>query len=94
MKRKQLLVGNIIGILLVVFVIVAGKISYSSFVDSFSESISGSQAIGIIGQADGPTAIFVSGGFDLTATALVLLLVLVLVGFLFFLSIIYLIRNK
>ncbi len=94
MKRKQLLVGNIIGILLVVFVIVAVKISYSSFINNLSKSIADSQAIGIIGQADGPTAIFVSGGFDLTTTALVLLLVLVLVGFLFFLNIIYLIRNK
>jgi len=75
---------------MVVFIIVAGKIGYSSFMNSLSESIADSQAIGITGGADGPTAIFISGSFDLKTTVVLLFLSLLLVGGLFVLNIAYL----
>ena len=91
MKRKLLLTANIIGLFLILFVIIAGRISYSTFIQSFSKSIPDSSAIGIIvGGTDGPTAIFASGNFDLNTTALLLLLPLLLVGILLISNFVYL----
>ncbi len=90
MKRKQLLTGNIIGIILILFVIVAGIISYSAFNKSLSGSISDPSAIGIIGGADGPTAIFISGGFKLSPVLISLTGALLLTGIILVLNIIYL----
>lgn len=73
-ESKTIAEANIIGIVLVVFMIVAGKISYSSLISNLSKSISDSQEIGIIDGADGPTAIFISGGFDLNTMMRLLLL--------------------
>ena len=90
MKRKLLLTANIIGIILILFVIIAGRISYSNFIQSFSKSIPDSSAIGIIGGAEGPTAIFVSGNFDINTVALLLFLPLLLVGILLIFNVVYL----
>ena len=90
MKRKQLLAANIIGIVLVVFIIIAVKISYSSLISGLSKSISDSQAIGIIGGADGPTAIFISGGFDLNTLMKLLLLLSLLLVVLLLSNVVYL----
>ena len=94
MKREHLLTANLIGLILVLFVIVVGKISYSSLITSFSESISDSQAVGIIGGTDGPTAIFVSGSFDLDTNILLLLLALLLVGILLIFNVVYFIKDR
>jgi len=84
----------LIGLVLVLFVIVAGKISYSSLMKSFSESISDSRAVGILGGADGPTAIFVSGSFDLDTNILLLLLALLVVGILLIFNVGYFIKDR
>ena len=90
MKRKLLLTANIIGIILILFVIIAGRINYSNFIQSFSKSVPDSSAIGIIGGADRPTAIFVSGNFDLNTATLLFLLPLLLVGVLLIFNVVYL----
>ena len=94
MKRKQLLAANIIGIILVIFIIAAGKISYSLLINSLSESIPDSQTIGIIGGADAPTAIFISGDFDLSIATLLLLLPLLLIGIIFIFNAVFLKKNQ
>ena len=93
MNRKLLLTANIIGAALILFVIVAGKISYAAFINGLTESISGSSAVEIIGGADGPTAIFVSGNFNLNTTALLLLLPLLLVEILLIFNVVHLKKN-
>jgi Na+-transporting methylmalonyl-CoA/oxaloacetate decarboxylase beta subunit len=88
MKRKQLLAGNIIGILLILFVIIAGKISFSAVVKSLSQIITPAD-IGIIGGADGPTSIFISGGFNINAVFFALSSALLLIVVILVLNIIY-----
>ncbi len=87
---RKLLIANIIGAVLIFVVIVAGRISYFAFIQSFSETISDASAVGIIGGADGPTAIFVSGSFNLNTAALLLLLPLLLVEILLIINVVYL----
>ena len=93
MCRKFLLAANIIGAVLILFVIVFGKISYSAFVNGLIELISSSSGAGIIGGADGPTAIFVSGNFSLNTTVLLVLLPLLLVLTLLILNVVHLKKN-
>ncbi|MCI1785168.1 MAG: sodium ion-translocating decarboxylase subunit beta [Bacteroidales bacterium] len=89
MKRKQLLAGNIIGILLILFVIIAGKISISVVIKSFSTIITPAD-IGVIGGADGPTSIFVSGGFNINTVLFTFLAALLLIAVILVLNVLYL----
>ena len=91
MKRTLLLIANMIGFVLILFVAVTGKISYSVFISNLSGSIPESAAaIGVIGGADGPTAIFVSGGFDFRVIVFLSGLSLTLVGILLVVNVVYL----
>ena len=90
MKRKQLLIANILGVILILFVAVTGKISYTAFIKSLSSSMNEASATGIIGGADGSTAIFISGGFNLNTILLLLIAALVLTAVIFVWNIIYL----
>lgn len=75
MKRKLLLPINIAGFILVLLVGVTGTMSYSAFIQNLTESVT---SAGVIGEADGPTAIFISGDLDLNTIKLLLLLSLLL----------------
>ncbi len=95
MKRRVLLATNIAGLILTLLIGITGAVNYSAFIQYLQESVSASAAsVGVIGEADGPTAIFVSGNFNLTTTALIVLASLILVAIFFFLNIVYFIRNK
>ena len=93
MKREQLLTGNVIGIILILFVGIAGKICYSALNKSLSDIIPDSAAVGIIGGADGPTAIFISGGFNLNTVLSLLVVALLLIAIILIWNIIYL-KNR
>ena len=92
MKQKQLLISNIIGAVLVLSLIITGTIRYSSIINGLFESMHEASAIGIIGGADGPTTIFVSGNFNLY-TVLLLVGPFLLLGILLF-NVVYFIRNR
>jgi len=89
MKRKQLLVGNIIGAVLILLSII-----HSVIVNGLVRSLSEASAIGLIGGADGPTAVFISGSYDFNSVVLPLLLLLMLLGGLLIFNIVYLIKSK
>jgi Na+-transporting methylmalonyl-CoA/oxaloacetate decarboxylase beta subunit len=89
MKPKRLLIGNIIGAVLILF-----GITYSIIISGLFQSLSEASAIGVIGGADGPTAIFISGNYDFNTIVSPLLLLLFVVEILLIFNIVYLVRNK
>jgi Na+-transporting methylmalonyl-CoA/oxaloacetate decarboxylase beta subunit len=100
MKRKLLLISNIIGtgITFVYLTIIIQKFFW--IIDNTLAAIHESAALqpdasatGIIGGADGPTAIFITGKCGLNFT-MILLLPLVMVGILLICNSIYLAKNR
>ncbi len=94
MKRKHFIIGNIIGSVLVLAVIIVERISHSFIINNLLNSITETSAIGIIGGADGPTAVFVAGDFDLHTAALMFRVSLILVLTLLLLNVYYFLRNR
>ncbi|MBN2395812.1 MAG: hypothetical protein JXC36_05030 [Candidatus Atribacteria bacterium] len=92
MGRKLLLTANVLGLIMVLIAGLMGVMCYSTFVADLTELLSAS--VGVIGGDDGPTAVFVSGGFDMDSVLLILLLSLMLMGSFFGLNVTYFIRKK
>lgn len=94
-KRKLLLTANITGLILVIVIGLTGVMGYSSLVGNLTKSVMAHSASGgEFGGSDGPTAVFLSGDYDLCTVAIVLLLSLVLIGFLFVVNIVWFVRNR
>lgn len=94
MKRKQFLIGNIVGAVLVLTVIIVERISLGFIINNLLNSKTENSSIGIIGGADGPTALFVSGNFDFHTAALMIRVSLFLVLILLILDVFYFIRHR
>jgi hypothetical protein len=99
MKKKLLLIGNVLGAIIIFIYIISLKNFFSDIIKTIYKSINdftsqnNSSSISIIGGADGPTAIFVTGnssGFD---SSLFLILPLILVNIILVVNIIFLYRN-
>ena len=93
MNRKFLWIGNIIGTALILTVWVVGAIRFYPGIHHIFATGHDASAIGIIGGADGPTAIFLSGPAGI-GPVLLSLCSMLFWSVLFIFNVIYLRKNR
>jgi hypothetical protein len=99
MKKKLLLISNVLGAIIIFIYIISLKSFFSDIIKTIYKSFNDftlqddGSSIGIIGGADGPTAIFVTGSFSGFDSFLFLILPLILVNIILVVNIIFLYKN-